>query len=170
MLSLDFLGYLFEVFVNISNILLRHTDVIHIRPWAEVLLKSAYYAKNHSYKKYLTYHSIRFWVFLSKIVKYDLWLFQLFLVFSKSLYHELSGYVSNISIVCHTLLQEVQEHSPFCSFSWKFRFLLLAQVGKQVQNFTGGPRGIQIQLFLHKIGSTNMLIIHFQKKLGAIKV
>ena len=115
-------------------------------------------------------HSIRFWVFLSKIVKYDLWLFQLFLVFSKSLYHELSGYVSNISIVCHTLLQEVQEHSLFCSFSWKFRFLLLAQVGKQVQNFAGGPRGIQIQLFLHKIGSTNMLIIHFQKKLGAIKV
>ena len=115
-------------------------------------------------------HSIRFWVFLSKIVKYDFWLFQLFLVFSKSLYHELSGYVSNISIVCHTLLQEVQEHSPFCSFSWKFRFLLLAQVGKQVQNFTGGPRGIQIQLFLHKIGSTNMLIIDFLKKLGAIKV
>ena len=115
-------------------------------------------------------HSIRFWVFLSKIVIYDLWLFQLFLVFSKSLYHELSGYVSNISIVCHTLLQEVQEHSLFCSFSWKFRFLLLAKVGKQVQNFAGGPRGIQIQLFLHKIGSTNMLIIHFQKKLGAIKV
>ena len=119
---------------------------------------------------FLISHSIRFWVFLSKIVIFDFWLFQLFLVFSKSLYHELSGYVSNISIVCHTLLQEVQEHSPFCSFSWKFRFLLLAQVGKQVQNFTGGPMGIQIQLFLHKIGSTNMLIINFQKKLGAIKV
>ena len=73
-------------------------------------------------------HSIRFWVFLSKIVIYYFWLFQLFLVFSKSLYYELSGYVSNISIVCHTLLQEVQEHSLFCSFSWKFRFLLLAQV------------------------------------------
>ena len=103
-------------------------------------------------------------------IYYSFWLFQLFLIFSKSFYHELSGYVSNISIVCHTLLQEVQEHSPFCSFSWKFRFLLLAQVRKQVQNFTGGPMGIQIQLFLHKIGSTNMLIINFQKKLGAIKV
>ena len=90
------------------------------------------------------HHSIRFWVFLSKIVKYDLWLFQLFLVFSKSLYHELLGYVSKISIVSHTLLQEVQEHSLFCSFSWKFKCLLLAQVGKQVQNFTGGPMGIQI--------------------------
>ena len=47
--------------------------------------------------------------------------------------------LSNISIVCHTLFQEVQEHSQFCSFPWKFRFLLLTQVGKQVQNFTGDP-------------------------------
>ena len=51
-----------------------------------------------------TVHSIRFWVFLSnnsKSVQNDLWLFQLFLVFFNSLYQELSGYVSQMSLVLH---------------------------------------------------------------------
>ena len=39
---------------------------------------------------------------LSKSVQYDLWLFQLFLYFSIAyLYQELSGYVSQISLVLH---------------------------------------------------------------------
>ena len=67
---------------------------------------------------------------LSKSVQYDLWLFQLFLAFFNSLYQELSGYVSQISLVLHIYPQEVQEHRLFCSFAWKIRFLLLAQVGK----------------------------------------
>ena len=54
-------------------------------------------------------HSIRFRIFLSKIVIYDLWLFQCFLVFFNSLYQVLLGYVSYIS-------QEVQERRPFLQF------------------------------------------------------
>ena len=69
-------------------------------------------------KTFSTRHSIRFWVFLSKIVIYDLWLFQCFLVFFNSLYQELLGYVSYISLVFHIFSQEVLEHRPFCSFSW----------------------------------------------------
>ena len=74
---------------------------------------------------------------LSKSVQYDLWLFQLFLAFFNSLYQELSGYVSHISLVLHIYPQEVQEHRPFCSFACKIKFLLLAQVGKKVKNFNG---------------------------------
>ena len=43
---------------------------------------------------FLTVNSVHFWVFLSKIVKYILWLFQLFFSFFNSLYQELSGCVS----------------------------------------------------------------------------
>ena len=56
--------------------------------------------------KYATHlralHSIRFWVFLSKIVQsvqYDLWLFQLFLAFFNILHQQLSGYASQISFI-----------------------------------------------------------------------
>ena len=94
-------------------------------------------------------HSIRFGVFLSKIVQYDLWLFQLFLAFFNSLYQELSGYVSHISLVLHIYPQEVQEHRLFCSFSWKIRFLLLAHVGKKVKNFTGAHMCTQTQLIIN---------------------
>ena len=115
-------------------------------------------------------HSIRFWVFLSKIVQYDLWLFQLFLAFFNSLYQELSGYVSHISLVLQIYPQEVQEHRLFCSFAWKFRFLLLVQVGKQVKNFTGAHMGTKIQLIMNKLSPTNMPIIKNQVHLDALKV
>ena len=118
----------------------------------------------------LNNHCIRFWVFLSKIVINNLWLFQFFLVFSKSLYHELSGYVSQMSLVLHIYLQEVQEHRLFCSFSWKIRFLLLAHVGKRVKNFTGAHICTQTQLVMNNLSPTNMPIIKNQVQLGAFKV
>ena len=107
---------------------------------------------------------------LSKSVQYDLWLFQLFLAFFNSLYQELSWYVSHISIVLHIYPQELQEHGLFCSFSGKIRFLLLAQVGKQVKNFTGAHMGTKIQLVMNNLSPTNMPIIKTQVHLGALKV
>ena len=97
---------------------------------------------------------------LSKSVQYDLWLFQLFLAFFNSLYQELSGYVSHISLVSQIYPQEVQEHRLFCSFAWKFRFLLLVQVGKQVKNFTGAHMGTKIQLIMNKLSPTNKPIMN----------
>ena len=117
-----------------------------------------------------TYHSIRFWVFLSNNVQNDLWLFQLFLAFFNSLYQELSGYVSHISLVLHIYPQEVQEHRLFCSFAWKIRFLLLAHVGKRVKNFTGAHMCTQTQLIMNNLSPTNMPIIKNQVQLGALKV
>ena len=59
-------------------------------------------SETHCIRPYnLSKHSIHFWVFLSKIVINDLWLFQFFLAFLYSLYQELSGYVSQISLVFH---------------------------------------------------------------------
>ena len=107
---------------------------------------------------------------LSKKVIYDLWLFQLFLAFFNSLYQELSGYVSQISLVLHIYPQEVQEHRLFCSFSWKIRFLLLAHVGKRVKNFTGAHMCTQTQLVMNNLSPTNMPIIKNQVQLGAFKV
>ena len=118
----------------------------------------------------MTLHSIRFWVFLSNNVQNDLWLFQLFLAFFNSLYQELSGYVSHISLVLHIYPQEVQEHSLFCHFAWKFRFLLLAQVGKQVKNFTGAHMGTQTQLIMNKLTPINMPLTKNQVHPGALKV
>ena len=89
-------------------------------------------------------HSVHFWVFLSKIVKYILWFFQLFFSFFNSLYQELSGCVSQISLVIHTFPPEVQEHSPFCSF---VPFYLLNQISiigpswKTGQKFHWGTYG-----------------------------
>ena len=101
---------------------------------------------------------------------YDLWLFQLFLAFFNSLYQELSGYVSQISLVLHIYPQEVQEHRLFCSFAWKIRFLLLAHVGKKVKNFTGAHMCTQTQLIMNNLSPTNMPIIKNQVQLGALKV
>ena len=118
-------------------------------------------------------HSIRFWVFLSnnsKNVQNDLWLFQLFLAFFNSLYQELSGYVSQMSLVLHIYPQEVQEHRLFCSFSWKIRFLLLVHVGKRVKNCTGAHMCTQIQLVMNNLSPTNLPIIKNQVQLGAFKV
>ena len=103
-----------------------------------------------------------FWPKLSKSVQYDLWLFQLFLAFFNSLYQELSGYVSQISLVLHIYPQEVQEHRLFCSFAWKIRFLLLAHVGKKVKNFTGAHMCNQTQLIINNLSPTNMPIIKNQ--------
>ena len=107
---------------------------------------------------------------LSKSVKYDLWLFQVFLAFFNSLYQELSGYVSHISLVLHIYPQEVQEHRPFCSFACKIKFLLLAQVGKKVKNFDGAHMCTQTQLIMNKLSPTNMPIMKNQVQLGALKV
>ena len=112
--------------------------------------------------EYWIYHSIRFWVFLSNNVQNDLWLFQLFLAFFNSLYQELSGYVSQMSLVLHIYPQEVQEHRLFCSFSWKIRFLLLDHVGKRVKNFTGAHMCTQTQLVMNNLSPTNMPIIKNQ--------
>ena len=118
----------------------------------------------------LTQHSVRFGVYLSKIVIYDLCIFQIFLTFFNSLYQELSGYVSHVSLVLHIYPQEVQEHRLFCSFSWKIRFLLLAHVGKKVKNFTGAHMCTQTQLIMNNLSPTNMPIIKNQVQLGAFKV
>ena len=107
---------------------------------------------------------------LSKSVQYDLWLFQLFLAFFNSLYQELSGYVSQISLVLHIYPQEVQEHRLFCSFAWKIRSLLLAHAGKKVKNFTGAHMCTQTQLIMNNLSPTNMPIIKNQVQLGALKV
>ena len=107
-------------------------------------------------------HSVHFGVFLSKIVIHYLWLFQIFLAFFNSLYQELSEYVSHISLVLHIYPLEVQEHRLFSSFAWKIRFVLLAQVGKQVKNFTGAHMGTKIQLIMNKLSPTNMPIIKNQ--------
>ena len=72
--------------------------------------------------KYAPYHIVHFWVILSKIVIYDLWLFQIFLAFFNSLYQELSGYVSHISLVLHMYPQEVQEQGYFAVFLEKSDF------------------------------------------------
>ena len=54
--------------------------------------------------------------------------------------------------------QELQEHRLF----WSFCLI------NQISNI--GPKiCLDIQLFLYKIGSTNMLIMNFQVQLGAIK-
>ena len=106
----------------------------------------------------------------SKSVQNDLWLFQLFLAFFNSLYQELSGYVSQMSLVLHIYPQEVQEHRLFCSFAWKIRFLLLAHVGKKVKNFTGAHMCTQTQLIMNNLSPTNMPIIKNQVQLGALKV
>ena len=143
-------------------------------------------------------HCIRFWVFLSKIVqKCAIWCdyfnfflhfsivlleksdfyycpcwkkCQKFLAFFNSLYQELSGYVSQISLVFLIYPWEVQEHRPFCSFACKIKFLLLAQVGKKVNNFTGAHMCIQTQLIMNNLSPTNMPITKNQVQLGALKV
>ena len=107
---------------------------------------------------------------LSKSVQYDLWLFQFFLAFFNSLYQDLSGFVSHISLELHIYPQEVQEHRLFCSFSWKIRFLLLAHVRKKVKNFTGAHICTQTQLVMNNLRPTNMPIIKNQVQLGAFKV
>ena len=101
---------------------LRYTDFGQ-KPWRYTVFDFLVKNYGHSYKVFqflwldyfvsqvkcnlAAYHSIRFWVFLSNNVQNDLWLFQLFLAFFNSLYQELSGYVSHISLVLHIYPQEV---------------------------------------------------------------
>ena len=46
----------------------------------------------------------------------------------------------------------------------------LAQVGKQVKNFTGAHLGTKIQLSMNKLSPTNMPIIKNQVQPGTLKV
>ena len=75
-----------------------------------------------------------------------------------------------ISLVLHTYPQEVQEYRPFCSFTWKIKFIILAKVGKQVKNFTGAHMCTKTQLIMNKLSPTNMLIKKNQVQPGALKV
>ena len=109
-------------------------------------------------------------IFVQNLSKCVFWILKKKIAVFYSLYYKLSYGNRHKMLVLSIWVQGMQDHRPFCSFAWNFRFLLITKVSKQAKFFTGAHLGTQTQLIMNKLSPTDMLIIKNQVQLGALKV